>query len=521
MKPFVYPEGVNVVAFGCHGCDYPIKKRMPPGSYYITEAECGMGSYSGTPQRTKFAELFKKNDKRLSNPTLENIKSLSIDTGINFHVHYDDGHEQNTVRNTYMEASLGFLLDWDYSTVETKLLNKNQLLFQKSGVYLLGTNLNIGETTWVKKHTSFLHKIILYLVNYTFMIIQNKNNIPREAVNVIFEESIYPTVDTINSMLSGNIDYESLKKTTHICNLSDFLKPNKIVYNLSCRSNCIDTSHKILELRRQQSFDLQLNPIELPIKTEEDDVPFYIEYVFSSTKQLKRAISLYGKMDMGYWDVSKITDMSSLFENSINYSSDIDEWNTSNVINMERMFYNSFYTPNLNEWGESFHYGKSDNYEERKLIENRLGNVTNMKDMFMNTPHYKESLENWKVPKLITFGACNSGITHLFEIPETLELLDIRDMPNLKELTFGQLNASIKILIDSPEKKTVLNPDTRNRLYREFVRTNNRSAITELNKSKSLVYDVPGGTKRKIKKNKKEPKTKKKIHIKYISYKKV
>ena len=60
MKPFVYPEGVNVVAFGNHGCDYPIQKRMPPGCYYITEAECGMVSYSGTPQRSKFAELFKK-----------------------------------------------------------------------------------------------------------------------------------------------------------------------------------------------------------------------------------------------------------------------------------------------------------------------------------------------------------------------------------------------------------------------------------------------------------------------------
>ena len=63
-------------------------------------------------------------------------------------------------------------------------------------------------------------------------------NIPREAVHAIFEESIYPTVDTMDSMLPGKINYESLKNATHVCLLSDFLKPNKIVYNLSCRVNC-------------------------------------------------------------------------------------------------------------------------------------------------------------------------------------------------------------------------------------------------------------------------------------------
>jgi hypothetical protein len=516
MKRFVYPEGVNVISFGGHGCDYPIKKRMPPGSFYITEAECGRITYGGTPQKSKFAELFKQNDPRLSNPTLENIQSLSKDTGINFHVHYDDDNEEDTIRNTYMEASLSFLLDWDNIKAESKLLNKNQLLFQKSGVYKLGTNLNIGESSWVKRHTSFLHKIILYLVNYTFMIIQDKTNIPREAVHAMFEESIYPTADTIDSMLPDKIiNYESLKTTTHECMLSDFLKPNKIVYNLSCRVNCVGTPNEIIQLRRKQSFELHSNPVELLFKTEQDDVPFYIKYVFSSKIQLKKAISLYGTMEMAYWDVSKITDMSSLFENAtINYTSDIDEWNTSNVTNMERMFANSSYMPNLNQWGYSFMYGKNSDIK----IENRLGNVTNMTNMFMNTPHYKESLDEWKVPKLITFGACNSGISDLFELPESLVLLDIRNMPNLKKLKFGKLNESIKIMID---ENTLLDKDTRNRLYREFVRTNNRSAITELNKSKSLVYDVPGGTKRKIKKNKKEPKTKKKIHIKYISYKKV
>ena len=39
------------------------------------------------------------------------------------------------------------------------------------------------------------------------------------------------------------------------------------------------------------------------------------------------------------WDVSKITDMSYLFEGKINFNSDISNWNVKNVIDMSYMFH--------------------------------------------------------------------------------------------------------------------------------------------------------------------------------------
>ena len=64
---------------------------------------------------------------------------------------------------------------------------------------------------------------------------------------------------------------------------------------------------------------------------------------------LSESQNTYGLIS--HWDVSRVTDMSKLFENMRNFNEDISKWNVSNVTTMESMFYDasSFNQP-LNDW---------------------------------------------------------------------------------------------------------------------------------------------------------------------------
>ena len=71
----------------------------------------------------------------------------------------------------------------------------------------------------------------------------------------------------------------------------------------------------------------------------------------------KLVVVKYG--DISHWDVSNVTDMSSLFENAgtkrtTSFNQPLNNWNVSNVTNMESMFSSarSFNQP-LNNWNVS------------------------------------------------------------------------------------------------------------------------------------------------------------------------
>ena len=65
-----------------------------------------------------------------------------------------------------------------------------------------------------------------------------------------------------------------------------------------------------------------------------------------SQKQV--AIALYGFTNE--FDVSKMTDMSYLFQSVTNFNEDINDWDVSNVTTMEGMFYGSNFNKPLHKW---------------------------------------------------------------------------------------------------------------------------------------------------------------------------
>ena len=84
----------------------------------------------------------------------------------------------------------------------------------------------------------------------------------------------------------------------------------------------------------------------------------------------------YGSIEN--WNVSNITDMSSMFYYCTNFNQDISKWNVSNVTNMSCMFFNCInFNKDISKWNVS--------------------NVTDMKDMFYCCYNFNQDLSKWNI----------------------------------------------------------------------------------------------------------------------------
>ena len=123
---------------------------------------------------------------------------------------------------------------------------------------------------------------------------------------------------------------------------------------------------------------------------------------------------------IGEWNVSRVTDMSTLFKGFGGFNEPLDGWDVSNVIGMESMFSGctSFNQP-LNKWN----VGNIINMEgmfsgctsfNQPLNKWNVGNVTNMIEMFRNCIHFNESLDGWarKVGNVTNMGGMFFGCTN-------------------------------------------------------------------------------------------------------------
>ena len=77
-----------------------------------------------------------------------------------------------------------------------------------------------------------------------------------------------------------------------------------------------------------------------------------VKFKPKTKSELRSAIELFcsGSNKFGFindWDVSFITDMSSMFENCENFNQPLNNWNVSNVTDMSFMFSNCPYMINF------------------------------------------------------------------------------------------------------------------------------------------------------------------------------
>ena len=99
-------------------------------------------------------------------------------------------------------------------------------------------------------------------------------------------------------------------------------------------------------------------------------------------------------IELKFWNISNITDMSGLFENRTDFNEDINDWDVSHVTNMSNMFKGakSFNQP-LNNWNVS--------------------KVTNMNNMFNCAVNFNKNISGWDVSNVNNSEGIFNGATSM------------------------------------------------------------------------------------------------------------
>ncbi len=127
-----------------------------------------------------------------------------------------------------------------------------------------------------------------------------------------------------------------------------------------------------------------------------------MSYMFSDAERFNQ--------DIGDWDVGAVTNMRSMFAGATDFDQDISSrngsWNVSNVTNMARMFQGATnFNQDIGGWNLSSvtdmnsMFGEATNFDQ-DIGGWDVGNVTDMAGMFRNATSFDQDISDWDVGKV-------------------------------------------------------------------------------------------------------------------------
>ena len=143
------------------------------------------------------------------------------------------------------------------------------------------------------------------------------------------------------------------------------------------------------------------------------DVPD-LSLVTNLSNMFASCFVLNGPININTWNTSNITDMSSMFTRTINFSQQIDNWNTANVINMSNMFLASNFNQPIGNWNTANVTDMVEMFANNSSFNQPIGNwnttnVTDMNQMFAYNSSFNQPLGSWNTANVTDMGVMFGG----------------------------------------------------------------------------------------------------------------
>ncbi len=134
-------------------------------------------------------------------------------------------------------------------------------------------------------------------------------------------------------------------------------------------------------------------------------------------------------------DLTNVTDMSGIFQNAINFNTDLANWGVENVTNMNRAFANATtFSGNIISWNTTNVTNMDSMFFNATDFNFFIGNwdvseVTNMNSMFYNASSFNQNIGNWNVENVTTFESMFNGAS---SFDQNLNLWDVRSATDME-----------------------------------------------------------------------------------------